>query len=46
MSRIINWNFGEIKEDEAEEGVTPDWNNIAMPNQADAELFWHTNKHT
>ena len=41
MSRIINWNFGEIKEDDEEEGVTHDWIRVAKPNQANAELFRH-----
>ena len=44
MSRIINWNLGEIKKDDEEEGVTHDWIRVATPNQADAELFWHTLK--
>ena len=41
MSRIINWNFGEIKEDDEEEGFTHDWIRVAKPNQANDELFRH-----
>ena len=44
ISMIINWNFGEIKEDDEEEGITHDWIRVTKPDQANAELFGHTLK--